>query len=307
MLTSAPLVLPPDATHEVFPDPSVCRTFVFDPFVAGSWNTVPVPAAAATRRATLPLVDPLKVTCPPVPLLAPNVNVVPVATPSVGVTNVGEVARTTEPVPVTAVMEVPLILKEFPVPAVSYVLLVKVSVVALPTRVSVAAGRLTLTAPSAPVTVWSVTVPDVAFPKASVPGVPDAPKVGVAVNAGDAPANIWPAAPVMETAPAALTATGAVPLIAPPPLEVTHVAQVMLPVAVVIANGELAVTAGVPLEVPAVQVGVPAAACGAIVSAPEDEPSRMTLPIVELACPSVRTPDEIFALAFPDIVVPEEP
>mgnify|MGYP003704582195 CR=1 FL=1 len=62
--------------------------------------------------------------------------------PSAGVTNVGEVARTTDPVPVTAVMAVPLILKTFPVPAVSYVLFVSVSVVALPTSVSVAAGRV---------------------------------------------------------------------------------------------------------------------------------------------------------------------
>lgn len=50
---------------------------------------------------------------------------------------VGEVARTTEPVPVTAVMPVPLIWKMLPVPAVLNVLLVKVSVVARPTYVSV--------------------------------------------------------------------------------------------------------------------------------------------------------------------------
>ena len=55
----------------------------------------------------------------------------------VGVAMVGEVASTTEPVPVTAVIPVPLMRRTLPVPAVSYVLLVKVSVVARPTYVSV--------------------------------------------------------------------------------------------------------------------------------------------------------------------------
>jgi len=54
--------------------------------------------------------------------------VVAVATPSVGVTSVGDIARTTEPVPVLAVAATPLMEKLLPVPAVSYVLLVNVSV-----------------------------------------------------------------------------------------------------------------------------------------------------------------------------------
>ena len=110
--------------------------------------------------------------------------------------------------------------------------------------VPVLAGRLAVTDPRAPATVPSVTVPLVALPNAMVPIVPDAPRVGVAVNAGLAPARTWPAAPVIE----------------------------MFPLAAVIASGRDAVTAGVPLDVPAVHVGVPAVACGTMISDPEVEP-----------------------------------
>ena len=61
---------------------------------------------------------------------------------NVGVGIVGEVASTFDPVPVLAVICVPLILNTFPVPAVSNVLLVKMSVVVLPTNVSMAAGTV---------------------------------------------------------------------------------------------------------------------------------------------------------------------
>ena len=64
--------------------------------------------------------------------------------PIAGVVKDGEDANTTEPVPVTAVIAVPLILKLLPVPAVSKVLFVSVSVVALPTNVSVAAGSVSV-------------------------------------------------------------------------------------------------------------------------------------------------------------------
>ncbi len=46
------------------------------------------------------------------------------------------------PVPVLAVIVVPFILNTLPVPAVSNVLLVKISVVALPTKVSVEVGKV---------------------------------------------------------------------------------------------------------------------------------------------------------------------
>jgi len=70
------------------------------------------------------------------------------AAPRVGVTRVGLDDRTTEPVPVTAVMPVPLIWNTLPVAAVLNVLLVKVSVVALPTRVSVATGNVNTLEPA---------------------------------------------------------------------------------------------------------------------------------------------------------------
>ena len=85
------------------------------------------------------------------------------------------------------------------------------------------------------------------FARAKVPVADDGtPNVGVAVKAGDAPARTCPAAPVIETAPAALTATGAVPVIAPPPDDVTHVAHVRLPVVALRASGDEAPTANVP-------------------------------------------------------------
>jgi hypothetical protein len=97
------------------------------------------------------------------------------------------------------------------------------------------------------------------------------PIVGVAVNAGPEPARTLPAAPVI----------------------------VILPVAVVIASGELAVTAGVPLEVPAVHVGVLAVACVVIVSAPLVPPSRINSPWTDVDCPSVSAPLLRFAFRLP--------
>ena len=141
------------------------------------------------------------------------------------------------------------------------------------------AGKDAVTLPSGPVTVPSVTVPLEAFPNAIVPSVPEAPSVGVAVNAGLDPARTCPAAPVIT----------------------------MLPVAVVIESGEDAVTTGVPLEVPAVHVGVPAVAWVVIVNAPLVPPSRITSPWVEFACPSVSAPALMFALEFPETAVPLEP
>jgi hypothetical protein len=50
---------------------------------------------------------------------------------------------------------------------------------------------------------------------------------------------------------------------------VTQVEHVIFPVAVVIFKGAEAVTAGVPDEVPAVHVGVPATACVVIARLPD--------------------------------------
>src|SRR5262249_37580748 len=82
------------------------------------------------------------------------------AAPSTGVVNVGDEARTTAPVPVLAVAATPLIEKLLPVPAVSNVLLVSVSVVARPTNVSVAEGRVSV--PEAVAATASLVEPEVA-------------------------------------------------------------------------------------------------------------------------------------------------
>jgi hypothetical protein len=57
---------------------------------------------------------------------------------------VSALARTAAPVPLTALICVPFTLSTFPAPAVSNVLLVRVSVVALPTIVSVDVGRVSV-------------------------------------------------------------------------------------------------------------------------------------------------------------------
>lgn len=83
-------------------------------------------------------------------------------------------------------------------------LFVKVCVPARLTSVSVAAGMLTVTVPSAPVTGSSVSKPDVALPIVTEPNVPDNPSCGVAVYAG-APDELV-AFPKTVPAPALLSA-----------------------------------------------------------------------------------------------------
>jgi len=87
----------------------------------------------------------------------PNTGVVKVGVLKVGVVIVGEVARTIEPVPVLAVTAVPAILKSLL--AVSKILLVNVSEVALPTRVSATVGIVAvLTVVKVGVTVVAIVV-----------------------------------------------------------------------------------------------------------------------------------------------------
>ncbi len=73
---------------------------------------------------------------------------------------------------------------------------------------------------------------------------------------------------------------GDVAVSAPPFVVVAHVAHVALPVAVVMASGLDAVTAGVPELVPNVTVGVPAAACGVSTTVPLVLPLSESVPIV---------------------------
>ena len=137
---------------------------------------------------------------------------VPVAAPSTGVTSVGVLANTAAPVPVSSVSAearfaldgvprkvatpVPSPLTSLAIRTVKVllapliVLFVSVSVVALPTNVSVAAGRLSVTVPSAPVTGCKVIVPLVAFRKPIAPTeVPATPKLILEVLSNMKPAT----------------------------------------------------------------------------------------------------------------------
>jgi hypothetical protein len=109
----------------------------------------------------------VSVNVPVVAVMMSPLMLVAVATPSTGVVSVGEVARTTEPVPWLAVTATPAIESEFPVPAVSYVLFVKMSVVAFPTRVSVAEGSVSV--PEAATAGVSVVLPEVEPERTRVP------------------------------------------------------------------------------------------------------------------------------------------
>ena len=96
--------------------------------------------------------------------------------------------------------------------------------------------------------------------------------VGIDVSVPIAAVTLLDAAFRREIAPPALIAIGTVPLKAPPLVVVAQVGQVTLPVALEIAKGDDAVTAGVPLLVPAVQVEVPATDWVLIVNAPLVKP-----------------------------------
>jgi len=88
---------------------------------------------------------------------------------------------------------------------------------------------------------------------------------------------------VNEMTPPALMFAGAVALSAPPFVVVAQVEQEMFPVADVIASGEEAVTAGVPLLDPAVHVGVPAAKGVVMESDPLVPPLMETEPLAPAA------------------------
>src|SRR5215471_2517444 len=99
-----------------------------------------------------------------------NVCVFPDDAPIFGVVNCGDVASTAAPDPVTELICVPLILKTFPAPAVSKVLLVSVSVVALATSWSVAAGSVSV--PEAVALGFTAVLPDVDPARVSDPSAP---------------------------------------------------------------------------------------------------------------------------------------
>src|SRR5258708_22491584 len=101
-----------------------------------------------------------------------NVRLLPAAAPIVGVVSVGEVASTrVGPLPVTELTVFALIRKTLPAPAVSSVLFVRVSVVARPTRVSVAAGNVRV--PEATAVGATVVSPEVPPASGSPPAAID--------------------------------------------------------------------------------------------------------------------------------------
>ncbi len=119
--------------------------------------------------------------------------------------------------------------------------------------------------------VCKVTVPLVAPERANVPAVvPATPRVGVAVNAGVAPARTCPAAPAIEIAP----------------------------VVALMDSGAEAVDTSVPLAFGSVRVGEPAVACAVIVAVPLVAPVKTAAPVAEPATPSVSVLEENVRLAL---------
>lgn len=109
-------------------------------------------------------------------------------------------------------------------------------------------GSFMVHVPAASATV-NVTVPEVVPANLTCPvAVEAAPSVGVAVNAGPEPPRTCPATPVMDTCP----------------------------VDAETARGDAAVVTMVPLDVPMVNVGVPAVAWGVMVADPEVLPARIS-------------------------------
>src|SRR5208337_3738546 len=94
-----------------------------------------------------------------------------------------------------------------------------VTVAPVDSSVPVTSGMVTAAATVPDAGVKVITPVLALFAKAKVPKeLLATPSVGVAVKAGDAPARICPAAPVMDTTPVvAETATGAVPVVATVP------------------------------------------------------------------------------------------
>jgi hypothetical protein len=138
-------------TLKTFPAPAVSNVLLVNVSVVALPTSVSVAAgrvrvpdaAAAAATVVDPDAEPLK-TAPAEPIVGVvRDGLVRAALARVAPVIVGPVERTTvEPDPVEPVTALPLTLKTFPEPAVSKVLFVSVSVVAFPTRVSVAAGRV---------------------------------------------------------------------------------------------------------------------------------------------------------------------
>ena len=96
------------------------------------------------------------------------------------------------------------------------------------TRVSVAAGMLTVTVPSAPVTGWIFSVPLVALPIVTEPTVPLAPRVNAPVDTVALAFDVQAPAPLSVSScvadPDGTHPVPPPPLLVPPPLMICEVA-----------------------------------------------------------------------------------
>lgn len=106
---------------------------------------------------------------------------------------------------------------------------------------------------------------------------------------------------VIDTTPAALTEIGAVPVIAPPPDEVTQVGHVKVPVVAESTSGLVEATAKVPEAFGRVSVGVPATACAVMMAAPEVRPAKLRVPCTLPATPNTGVAEAVMVLAVPEI------
>jgi hypothetical protein len=69
--TDVTVPVPDSETQVRCPEPSVVKTWLFMPFVLGSWNNT-LPAAAGTLIVADPDAEPFRTREPPVPPLRPN-------------------------------------------------------------------------------------------------------------------------------------------------------------------------------------------------------------------------------------------
>lgn len=190
-----------------------------------------MPATAGAVKVALPEVDPVRAK---IPLLVPANPTVRVGAEKVSCVLVAEACVPAVPSTMPPFAKEAAEVTQVAQPTAPVALSV-IGELADTAIVPVAAGRLTVTAPKVPVTGVKVMLPLVVFANAIDPTTdPAVPRVGVAVKAGPAPARTCPATPVIEIAPAALTATGAVPLRAPPLVVVAQVAQAIVPVVVIV-------------------------------------------------------------------------
>ena len=91
---------------------------------------------------------------------------------------------------------------------------------------------------------------------------------------------------LIETTPAALTLMGDVPVIAPPPLDVTQVGQVSVPVVALSTSGVVAFAASVPEVFGKSSVGEPVAGCGLRMAVPLVAPAKPSWPVEVPGIPS---------------------